>query len=132
MKTTNFKIKYLRDVSLTINQLFEKKEFIVSVKKIREIRKIDNEDRSLINFYWHSFKELEKNGFLKNIGRGKYRILKAIVLSDVIPNFCENCNEIIRRNDYQCSFVNKPKNLVFYFCNSACKKEWISKKIKEV
>ena len=129
---TNFKFKYLREVCLTINQLFEKNEFIVSVKKIRELRNIEKEERSMINFYWHSLKELEKKGFLKSISKGKYRIVKKIILSDVIANFCENCHKTIKRKDYQVSFVNKPRNENYQFCNSSCKIEWISKKIKEV
>ncbi|MFX1410066.1 MAG: hypothetical protein ACFFA6_06920 [Promethearchaeota archaeon] len=50
----------------------------ISVKKLRNLYKIESVDKSKTNFYWRCLKSLEQNGILKRYGTKepkKYQIL---------------------------------------------------------
>ena len=83
--TTNFVKKYLNKTIEIINQRIDSGINIIDVKSIRKFSNIPHENRTAINFFWRSLKELERSGLIERINErnpAKFKILKKIEIKN--------------------------------------------------
>jgi len=74
----NYREHYLGNVRRAILKLRASEGTLINVKRIRQIFKVENSNRSLINFYWTSLEQLEREGLIERIGNGKPKLYRVI------------------------------------------------------
>ena len=70
---------------------------LITVKKIRELYKVDSLDYSKINFYWRALDYLEKDKILKRFNSKvpkKYQVLNFFKFFDLLYDVYNNQKEI--------------------------------------
>lgn len=75
----------------------------ISVKKLRQIYKIESVDNSKINFYWRCLQILEKNRVIERYGTKspkKYRVLNFFKFFNLLYDAYTNQVRIGKNNSY--------------------------------